>query len=102
MAPALAKSVDIMLGRQDEPHDLMRSTAPNTSFLTYIEKEPTVVEYVKEHLPTKAGAVKYLYSLFPFLSWIFFYNTTWLLGDIVAGPFSGNAAAKVAWHVVLC
>lgn len=54
---------------------------------TDVEKEPTTIEYVSQFKPTKSGATRYLRSLFPFWSWIFHYNLTWLLGDIIAGEY---------------
>jgi sodium-independent sulfate anion transporter 11 len=51
----------------------------------YRESEPTTAGFFRERIPTTGGAVAYLKSLFPFLSWIFHYNVTWLIGDLVAG-----------------
>lgn len=52
---------------------------------TYVEDEPTSWEWIKETTPGPHDAVKYLLSLFPFLSWIGHYNLSWLAGDLVAG-----------------
>lgn len=52
---------------------------------TYVESEPTVVEWVQDTLPSGQELSQYARSLFPFLSWIGFYNLQWLAGDLVAG-----------------
>ncbi|KAH7013190.1 sulfate transporter family-domain-containing protein [Ilyonectria destructans] len=52
---------------------------------TFIEREPTVGEFLEEFTPTIHGIAEYLYSLFPFLSWIGKYNLIWFLGDLIAG-----------------
>ncbi|OAQ58764.1 sulfate permease [Pochonia chlamydosporia 170] len=102
MGNTLAKSIAIRLGRREEPHDLVESTTePNNLFQAYVETKPTVVGYIKEHLPTKTGTVNYVYSLFPFLSWIFHYNTTWLLGDITAGVTVGFVVVPQAMAYAL-
>lgn len=51
----------------------------------YVEEEPTVGEWVREHAPTRNKIIQYFLSLFPFLQWITHYNLQWLLGDLVAG-----------------
>ena len=51
----------------------------------YVENEPTVLEWLKDVSPSKSDIVEYVKSLFPFLSWIFHYNMTWFIGDLVAG-----------------
>jgi sodium-independent sulfate anion transporter 11 len=52
---------------------------------TYIEEEPTVLEWFQKFEPSTPGAVGYLLSLIPFVSWIGRYNLKWLYGDLVAG-----------------
>ena len=52
---------------------------------SYLEPEPTSFEWVKELWPSWAQFASYLYSLFPFLSWITRYNLQWLIGDLTAG-----------------
>jgi sodium-independent sulfate anion transporter 11 len=52
---------------------------------TYVEQEPTALEWIKNTLPTGRGLLNYLISLLPFLKWITRYNTQWLIGDLVAG-----------------
>ncbi|KAI1421568.1 sulfate permease [Xylaria sp. FL1777] len=86
----LAKVVGIDVDERykAEPSTLLQSAASNLqsrSIDPYYETEPTVKEYLLEHRPTLAGVGRYLYSLFPFLQWIFHYNLTWLFGDVVAG-----------------
>ncbi|KAI0195965.1 sulfate permease [Astrocystis sublimbata] len=52
---------------------------------SFFEEQPTIREVVSSITPTKKDVVDYLASLFPFLSWITFYNVQWLVGDLVAG-----------------
>jgi sodium-independent sulfate anion transporter 11 len=58
----------------------------------YTEEEPSVKEALFELFPTIPGTLNYLNTLFPFLGWIFHYNLTWLLGDVIAGESRGNAS----------
>ena len=51
----------------------------------YFEEEPTVAEWASEQTPTLRDVGRYIYNLFPFLSWIGKYNWTWFLGDFIAG-----------------
>ncbi|KAM0420802.1 hypothetical protein ACHAPT_011463 [Fusarium lateritium] len=55
----------------------------------YIEHEPTVGEFLREVTPTAHDLAEYLWSLFPFLSWIGKYNWVWFLGDFIAGVTVG-------------
>ena len=55
---------------------------------TYVEQEPTAIEWLHEVTPTGQDIVTYIVHLFPFLQWITRYNVQWLLGDLVAGWFS--------------
>lgn len=69
-----------------QPEDLEeRAREVLGSAQAYSEEEPTVLEFLKELVPTQAGAVQYFRSLFPSVFWITRYNARWLLGDIVAG-----------------
>jgi len=52
---------------------------------SYVEEEPSVKEALFELFPTIPGILRYLKELFPFIGWIFHYNLTWLLGDVIAG-----------------
>ncbi|KAK4235230.1 hypothetical protein C8A03DRAFT_18005 [Achaetomium macrosporum] len=56
---------------------------------SYLEEEPSVREVLLGLIPTVPGIVRYLRELFPFIGWIFHYNLTWLLGDIIAGVTVG-------------
>lgn len=62
---------------------------------TFVEEQPTTAEWLQEITPTGADVAHYFKSLFPFLSWIGFYNLQWLFGDLVAGQFfCGGFCAK--------
>ena len=54
---------------------------------TYVEQEPTSLEWLLHVTPTGHTLVKWLISLFPFINWIDRYNLQWLIGDLVAGKF---------------
>lgn len=67
---------------QELDEHLVRSISPHEP---YYEEDPTVKEWLLEHVPTKDGSVRYVKSLFPFTKWIFRYNTRWLVSDVIAG-----------------
>jgi hypothetical protein len=52
---------------------------------SFVEEQPTTMEFLEEITPTGKDILQYLRSLFPFLNWIFFYNMQWFIGDLVAG-----------------
>ncbi|KAI0540775.1 sulfate transporter family-domain-containing protein [Xylaria digitata] len=52
---------------------------------SFFEEQPTVKEVLTSIIPSRKGILEYVLSLFPFLSWIGFYNVQWLIGDLVAG-----------------
>lgn len=54
-------------------------------FDTYLEDEPTVVEWLKSLQPTIDDSVHYIHTLFPSWGWLRRYNMQWLGGDVVAG-----------------
>lgn len=58
---------------------------------SFVEEEPSVKEALFELFPTIPGILNYLKALFPFVGWIFHYNLTWLLGDVIAGESRGNS-----------
>lgn len=69
-----------------QPKDLEeRARAVLGPATAYAEEEPTVTEWLRELVPTRAGVAQYLRTLFPPLFWIPRYNCSWLLGDAVAG-----------------
>ncbi|KAI0509487.1 sulfate permease [Xylaria bambusicola] len=85
---AKAVGIDVDQRYKAEPSALLDSATASLqsrSIDPYYETEPTVKEYLLEHRPTLSGFIRYVRSLFPFLDWIFHYNTTWLFGDLIAG-----------------
>lgn len=54
----------------------------------YCEAEPTVREWLRECVPTRAGVAEYARGLFPFVGWVPRYNLRWLFGDAIAGESS--------------
>jgi len=84
----LAKVLGIKL---DEP-ETERITSGGSVFSgrtadPFFEEQPTIKEVLVSIVPTKKDVYDYILSLFPFLSWITFYNVQWLIGDLVAGEF---------------
>ncbi|KAF2017812.1 kinase subdomain-containing protein [Aaosphaeria arxii CBS 175.79] len=75
--------------RNEHQEPLVSGGASISSVETYVEREPTVAEWFSQFRPTGAGVKHYLRSLFPFWNWIFHYNLTWLLGDVIAGVTVG-------------
>ncbi|KAL5606684.1 hypothetical protein BROUX41_003080 [Berkeleyomyces rouxiae] len=87
-----AKTVGIDLDYRErlEPTETLRQTAhsiPNVE--PYIENDPSATEWLTELVPTGDGVANYVRSLFPFWTWIFHYNLTWMLGDVIAGVTVG-------------
>jgi len=85
---ALAKGLGIKLNYRNELNDEIRrgeSVFSSTTADTYVEEEPTSLEWVQDTLPSGHDLVQYTRSLFPFLHWIGSYNLQWLAGDLVAG-----------------
>ncbi|OIW35091.1 sulfate permease [Coniochaeta ligniaria NRRL 30616] len=52
---------------------------------TFIEEPPTTGEFLRQLTPSGQQIRDYIWSLFPFLHWISFYNLQWFVGDLVAG-----------------
>lgn len=61
---------------------------------TYVEEEPTALEWVKHITPTPHDISQWAYQLFPFTHWITHYNVQWLYGDLVAGMCSWRKIAS--------
>ena len=52
---------------------------------TFVEEEPTSLEWIRETAPNGQTFINWASRLFPFIHWIGRYNGTWLLADLVAG-----------------
>ena len=52
---------------------------------TFVEQEPTSLEWISSVAPTPHTFTNWLYHLFPFTHWIGRYNVQWLIGDLIAG-----------------
>ncbi|KAK3067783.1 hypothetical protein LTR53_015128, partial [Teratosphaeriaceae sp. CCFEE 6253] len=89
----LAKGLGIKLNYRNEtgnnPVSRGESTYSVDTAESYHENEPTAAEWFASVTPSRRDCVRYFTSLFPFVHWIGFYNTTWLIGDIVAGVTIG-------------
>lgn len=86
---ALAKVLGIKLEYRNELLDdeIRRGESVFSSKTadTYVEEEPTSLEWVRETIPSGPELITYARSLFPFTHWIGRYNLQWLAGDLVAG-----------------
>lgn len=60
----------------------------------YLEREPTVAEFLEEIRPSLHDIGMYFYNLFPFLHWIGKYNLTWFIGDLIAGELQRSRRKK--------
>lgn len=93
-AVAKALAIDLDYRQRHEPKDAVQSAADSfQSIEVYEEREPTVGEVLRYLVPTGGGILAYIRSLFPFWSWIFHYNWTWMIGDIIAvstGPYCSH------------
>jgi len=88
---ALAKLLGIQLEEPefDNPVTRGESVFSNHTADGFVEQQPSSAEWLDELIPSARDVVDYVKSLFPFLSWIGFYNLQWLLGDLVAGVTVG-------------
>ncbi|KAF1998596.1 sulfate permease-like protein [Amniculicola lignicola CBS 123094] len=95
MAPSktgrvLAKAVGIDLDYRNEAHEPVASAGASISSVeTYVEHEPSTLDWFAQFKPSGSAFKHYVRSLFPFYNWIFHYNFTWLAGDIIAGVTVG-------------
>ena len=82
----LAKVLGIKLQYRDQGHLSRGESVFSTSTDdTFVEREPTSGEWLREILPTPRIMLDWAYHLFPFVHWIDRYNVNWLVGDLVAG-----------------
>ncbi|WPH02372.1 Hypothetical protein R9X50_00523500 [Acrodontium crateriforme] len=89
----LAKVLGIKLDYRDEvgPNAITRgeSVFSVESADSYVEQEPTSLEWIQSITPTSQDVWTYARGLFPFTHWIGRYNLQWLYGDLVAGVTIG-------------
>ena len=52
---------------------------------SYVEEEPSSMDWIREITPSPRDMLNYIHHLFPFTHWIGRYNAQWLVGDLVAG-----------------
>lgn len=85
----LAKGLGIKLNyREDTPAAKLsrgESTFSVDTAESYIEHEPTTVDWLREVVPSGQDLVRYFVNLFPFTHWILRYNLQWFAGDLIAG-----------------
>ncbi|RYP43890.1 hypothetical protein DL768_009595 [Monosporascus sp. mg162] len=97
-----AVGIDTDAHRRQIPDDLVdRATRAVAPFDSFLEDDPTVKEWILEHVPTKDGTIAYITSFFPFTKWIYRYNTRWLTGDIIAGTTLGLVVVPQALSYAL-
>lgn len=85
----LAKALGIKLDYRDETEASKLSRGESVFSVdtgdSYVEEEPTAVEWIMSVIPTGRQILAYAHNLFPFTHWIMRYNLQWLSGDLVAG-----------------
>ncbi|KAI8632165.1 sulfate permease [Xylariaceae sp. FL1651] len=82
----LAKALGIKLEEpENERVTRGESVFSNHTAESFFEEQPKVRDVLASLVPTRKRILDYILSLFPFLSWIGFYNVQWLVGDLVAG-----------------
>lgn len=64
---------------------VLEKTAQDTIVQTYIEEDPSVVEWFRGLVPSSEGVTEYVRDLFPCAQWVGRYNVPWLVGDVIAG-----------------
>jgi solute carrier family 26 (sodium-independent sulfate anion transporter), member 11 len=85
----LAKVLGIKLD-QNDPHGKQGISRGESVFSvgsadTYVEEQPTSIDWILSITPTGRDIVRYFHNLVPFTHWITRYNVQWLIGDLVAG-----------------
>jgi sodium-independent sulfate anion transporter 11 len=88
----LAKVLGIKLSSSDTGEEVTRgeSVFSVTTADTFVEEIPTSKEWLLELLPERREVKQYFVNLLPFLKWITRYNSTWFLGDTVAGELPSS------------
>ncbi len=84
----LAKGIgiDSNVHKRQIPDNLVhRVTAAISPCDKFLEDDPTVKEWIQEHIPSRDSIIPYFTGFFPFAKWIGRYNTRWLTGDLIAG-----------------
>jgi sodium-independent sulfate anion transporter 11 len=74
-----------LIHRVDSRGGASSSGTPILTTKAYFEQDPTVSQYIYESIPSWHDFQLYTASLFPFIHWVPRYNTTWLIGDVIAG-----------------
>jgi len=52
---------------------------------TFVEEEPSSLEWIRDVAPSRRTFLNWVYNLFPFTHWIGRYNGQWFIADLVAG-----------------
>lgn len=84
----LAKALRIRLNERQAQDDALtrgESTLSGSTGDTFVEEEPSAIDWLRELVPERSFYPRYLRNLFPFTKWILRYNLQWLIGDLVAG-----------------
>ncbi|KAJ2896625.1 hypothetical protein MKZ38_005383 [Zalerion maritima] len=84
----LAKALGVKLQEKEPVRDELSRGESIFSIQTtdtFVEQQPRSIDWVVDQFPSRKDTTSYLWSLFPFLTWISKYNWSWLAGDAVAG-----------------
>ena len=90
----LAKVLGIKLNYRNPTGDELtrgESTFSASTADSYVEREPTSLEWLQEVTPSGRTLMRWAYNLFPFVHWIGRYNLQWFSGDMVAGKPTWSA-----------
>ncbi|EAS33867.1 sulfate permease [Coccidioides immitis RS] len=86
----LAKVLGIKLEKPDaDPVTRGESTFSTGSGDTFVEHEPSSIDWLAECVPSGRQVLMFIVNIFPFLRWLTRYNVQWFLGDLVAGVTVG-------------
>ncbi|KAF2010809.1 sulfate permease-like protein [Aaosphaeria arxii CBS 175.79] len=88
-------------GARKEKVEALRKRAEETSVNQHIEDDPSVREWLRDQVPTRAGAARYARNLFPSVGWTRRYNVHWMLGDAIAGLTVGLVVVPQAMAYAL-
>lgn len=69
---------------------------------TFVEEEPTSLEWISSVAPTSRTFTNWVYHLFPFTHWIGRYNLQWLVGDLIAGTSHLSLGSQSCQLMAIC
>ena len=83
--PSIKDRLAKVVGYDSDDRDRDDDVPSITNADLFIEREPTVDEFLADITPSLRDVGHYFYRLFPFVHWIGKYNVIWFIGDLIAG-----------------